>query len=110
MGIFQRLLAALLTTALIGSLPVGAVAGIMGAAGCDYVAAATVDSGCCSDGSSMDDSGCSIVCGLSSAAVVGAVNEQLPGEHGESPIARPKQSVQRTSWPPDTAPPKPHSH
>jgi hypothetical protein len=66
MGILQKVIAALLAAAIIGSIPLIAIAGLAGPAGCDTVAAAGSDDGCCSDGVGMNDSACSIVCAASS--------------------------------------------
>ena len=106
MGIIQKLIAALLAVALIGSLPITASAGVSGAAGCDTMAGADSDDGCCGEAGSMNDGGCSLACAVLSAAAVGAGNEPLRLVPGDSPIAFPKRAIQRISGPPDTAPPK----
>ena len=106
MGTLQKLFAALLMVALIGSLPVTALAGITGAPYCGTVASSGSDDGCRGSGPSMNNSSCSMICAMSTAAAAGAVTEQLPTVLGERPIACAERAIQLISGPPDTAPPK----
>lgn len=108
MGILQKLFATLLTVALIGSLPVTALAGVTGAPYCGTAASSSSDDGCRRSGPNMNNSGCSMVCAMSSAAAVGAIGHQLPAVLGEPPIACSERRIQLVSGPPDTAPPKAH--
>lgn len=106
MSILQKLFAALLMGALIGSLPVTAFASVAGVSHCDAVASSGSDDGCCGCAPGVVGNSCSMPCATSSAAAVGAVSNQLPGAGGGSPIAWSHGPIRLISGPPDTAPPK----